>query len=83
MLEKRKENRENNLKQLASYSLLDFINEEKKKEKENVIKTNLLNKDYVFNNNKKFINKLDLNIENLNKKELSEKKRIVLFRKNN
>ena len=82
MYEKRKESNENILKKYVNNTLLDYINEEKKREKENQIKSNLLNKEYVFNNNKNIINKLDLNIQNLTKEEFNLKKDHLL-RKNN
>ena len=82
MYEKKKENNENILKKFVNNTLLDYINEEKKREKENQLKSNLLNKEYVFNNNKNFINKLDLNIQNLTKEEFNLKKDHLL-RKNN
>ena len=82
MYEKKKENNENILNKLGYNNLLDYINEEKKKEKENQIKSNLLNKDYVYNNNKNIINKLDINIQNLIKEEFNIKKDNLL-RKNN
>ena len=82
MYEKRKESNENIKKKYVNNTLLDYINEEKKREKENQIKSNLLNKEYVFNNNKNIINKLDLNIQNLTKEEFNLKKDHLL-RKNN
>ena len=81
-MKKKKENNENILNKLVYNNLLDYINKEKKKEKENQIKSNLLNKDYVYNNNKNIINKLDINIQNLIKEEFNIKKDNLL-RKNN